>query len=115
MADVLTDEELADFRCDIDEAEAGVDGNLWAVAADLIFRGGNGQTVLTLDQVKRLLATVDARAARIRELEDALEATEGLLNEMHPHVQGHSHERCTRRTDFCITSVQVAAALRGDQ
>jgi hypothetical protein len=62
-----------------------------------------------------LEAEVAARAARIRELESALEATEGLLNEMHPHVQGHSHERCTRRTDFCITSVQVAAALRGDQ
>lgn len=45
-------------------------------------------------------------------LAGALEATQGLLNEMHMPTQGHPPERCDQRTDFCFVSVIADAALR---
>jgi hypothetical protein len=49
--------------------------------------------------------------AELTRLREALRAVDGLLAEMHPHVQRHSQESCTGRTDFCIVSLEVARAL----
>ena len=50
---------IEQFKRDVLEAEAGAGGNLWYDGADLLFRGGNGEAVLTLGGAKELVGIID--------------------------------------------------------
>lgn len=64
----------------------------------------------TADALRKRLNAFEERLAVAVDLAEALEATLGLLNEMHPHV-GCGSDPCTQRTDFCGAREYLRKAL----